>query len=96
MMEKTCKMLKEPEMNERFWAEAIKNVAYSYNTTISPVLSMKSRQESLLGNAPNNEQIKILACAAYTFMHKLKKICKRDDRADVGVFLGMTNGLYRI
>lgn len=91
MMDKALAMLKEAGMNERFWAEVIKEPAYLYNRTISPVLNMKDLQESLIGNGPNNERFKIFVCAAYTFTNEPKSASKCDDLVDLGLYFGMTN-----
>lgn len=95
-MNKALRRLKEVGMNERFSAEAMKHAEYLHNKTITPILNMKTPQESLLGTAPNNEKIKTFRCADYTFTHKSRRATQWDNRADMGVYLGVANGLYWI
>lgn len=41
-------------------------------------------------------KLQFFGCAAYTFTQKTRATSKWDDQEDVGVYLGVTNRLYRL
>lgn len=82
--------------NKLFWGEALLQAVFLHNRTVTPVLNMKTPQEVLLKNAPNNSKIRILGCAENEHRHITQRTDKLDYRSIPGVYLGSLHGMYLI
>lgn len=83
-------------MDRRYWGEPLRQEAYFHNRLTSPSLKFKTLHESLLGEVPNNEYIRMFGCVAYVHHHNPTRESKSGDHVKLGVYLGTRNGLYRI
>lgn len=59
-------------------------------------MEKKTPQEALLGISPNNNTVRIIDLAAYAFKHKENRESKFDKRSEVGVYLSLREGMFKI
>lgn len=89
-------VLEEAGMPWRYWREPLGHAATLQNSTLSSAIRNITPQKSLSGNPPNNERFRIVDCAPYGHMDRAVRKAKLADPAQLRVYLGTINSLYRI
>lgn len=96
LLDKVTAMLKEADLPNAYWGEAMCHAAYLYNRTTSVTMKGRTPHECLFGTPPSLKNLKIFECAAYTHIHKTNKRSEVNDHSEQGIFLGIELGLYKI
>lgn len=76
LLNKTRGLLKGASMDKGYWGEALRYATYVFNRTSTNSLQGKSPHEALLGNVPDNSQLRVLGYGANGFVHREKKAWK--------------------
>lgn len=69
LMDKVRVLLKEGQLEGRYWGEALLHAAFLHNCLTSTALKFKTLLETLLGELMKNLSIRTFACAAYLHQH---------------------------
>lgn len=87
LLEKIGSILNECKMPNAYWIEAMNHAIYLYNRTIWMVASKRTPHDVLFGEASQNDEIMILRCTAFAYVHKSSRHSTVAVQAKVAVFL---------
>lgn len=96
LMDKVKAMSEDTSMPWRFWGGALNHTATIHNCILSSEIGNFTQLQSLSGSPPESSGFRISGCAAYVHMYKEESKAKLADHAQLGVYLGTINGLYKI
>jgi hypothetical protein len=89
-------LLKEANVNRKFWPEVIKAAAYLKNRTLTNTIENKSPYEIFFGEKPSAKHLKIYGSKVFVRVPDQLRKSKWDDKAKLGILLGYTETGYRI
>nr|GEV68746.1 ribonuclease H-like domain, reverse transcriptase, RNA-dependent DNA polymerase [Tanacetum cinerariifolium] len=97
IMSTTRCMMKETNMRQNFWAEAVRHAIYILNSVPIKVLEDIPPYEAIKQKKPNLEKLRVFGCIAYAKVPS-QRLTKLDDRSSRMVYLGIKQGLkaYRL
>nr|GEX60055.1 ribonuclease H-like domain, reverse transcriptase, RNA-dependent DNA polymerase [Tanacetum cinerariifolium] len=97
IMSTTRCMMKETNMPQNFWAEAVRHAIYILNSVPTKALEDIIPYEAIKRRKPNLENLRVFGCIAYAKV-PLQHLTKLDDRSTKMVYLGNEQGskAYRL
>jgi len=86
-------MMRHKDVDQEFWADAIKTAVYIKNRVTSRALPVgKTPFELWTENKPNISHIRVFGSTCWVVLHKSHIDGKFGDKAAKGVFLGYPDG----
>lgn len=87
-------LLKERQLNGRYWGKALLHAAFLHNSLTSLALKFKTLLKSLLGALPYNSKKKTFGCATYSSQPSSTIQSNLEDHSKSGIYLGTRNGHF--
>lgn len=89
-------LMREANIDKRYWPEAIKTMSYLKNRGIANTIENKTPFEIFFGRKPSVKHLKIYESRVLVRIPVVLRKSKWDDKAKVGVLVGYNNNSYRV
>lgn len=87
-LENVRTLLKESEMPNVYWGEAMNYPVHFYNRTISKVIGKRTPHKMLFRETPQNDKIRIFRCKPFPHFQNTNRNSKLCHQAEIEVFFG--------
>lgn len=89
-------LMREANLQRRYWPEVMNTVAYLKNRTIANTVENKSPYEILFGVKPNVGHLKIYGSRVFVRVPDVRRNSKWDNKSELGVLVGYNTNGYRV
>lgn len=89
-------LLTDSNLNNKYWPEVVKTVAYLKNRTLTNTIKRKTPYEIFLGEKPDIKNLKLFGSKVFVRVPEVKRKNKWDRKADIGILVGYENNGYRV
>ncbi|KAL4575763.1 hypothetical protein LXL04_011848 [Taraxacum kok-saghyz] len=87
IIEKARSMLRNKNLDNTYWGEAVACACYLINRTSTKSLDNKTLQEAWSGYKPTVKHLRVFGCIAYSHIPE-QRMSKLDDKSEKCIFLG--------